>query len=157
MSLDLVVSGSGLPSPKRRLLRGSTVGTLAAAIAAAGCGLVDRSDRVKQIRTFTDMTGITSRLEDAKAQHQGRLTDVEATRLINLVQSGRDRWNYKFIYSSRQVGGSFSYVLISPGSDGRLESQDLEVYFAMAETEIHDDPARDIVFRDGNPVTLAGK
>lgn len=103
------------------------------------------------------MTEIASRLEDAKAQHQGRLRDVEATRIIGLVQGGRDRWNDKFIYSSRQVGGSFSYVLVSPGSDRRLESQDPGVYFAMPESEIHGNPARDIVFRDGNPVTLAGK
>jgi len=102
------------------------------------------------------MTEITSRLEEAKAQHQGRLTDAEAATIIDVVQGGRDRWNHKFIYSSRQVGGSFSYVLISPGSDGRLEFPDL-AYFTMPETVTHDDPARDIVFRDGQRITLAGK
>ena len=50
-----------------------------------------------------------------------------------------------------------TYVVVSLGADGKLDVPDLAEYFQLAESEIHGQPSRDIVFRDGVAVTLAGK
>jgi hypothetical protein len=47
--------------------------------------------------------------------------------------------------------------LVSKGSDGRLDVANVESYVDLPETQIHGDLAHDIVFRDGEAVTLAGK
>jgi hypothetical protein len=50
-----------------------------------------------------------------------------------------------------------TYILVSPGSDGILESEDDAYYLQLEQEDIRGVSTRDIVFRDGKAVTNAGK
>jgi hypothetical protein len=115
-------------------------------------------DRVRQIRTVADMQTIVAKIEALRRQMPDLKDDSAKVRgLILSISRGRDAWQHELLYFSQPAGSRFSYVLVSMGSDGKSDVADSQEYFAMAERIIHDEPWRDIVFRDGHPVTRAGK
>jgi hypothetical protein len=106
--------------------------------------------RVQQVRTFSDMQTIVAKLQQVLAGHAG-----DPNELISSVNGGRDAWGSKFRFY--QTGNRTHYVLVSWGSDRKPDSADPNQYFSLAVQDIRTQPWRDIVFRDGVPVTLAGK
>jgi hypothetical protein len=119
----------------------------------AGCA---KLDRIKQVRTVADMQTIASKIS-AQGPSGRLLNDQEAIHaLIRSVADGRDAWGNEYLYFTRASATGESYVLVSLGSDGKREYEP-DTYFSLRETAIHGDAKRDIVFRDGHLVTLAGK
>jgi hypothetical protein len=115
-------------------------------------------DRVRQVRTFTDMQTITGEIEALREREPGSLGDPSRIRrLVSATAGGRDAWHHKYLFLTKPTRTGLSYVLVSRGSDGKSDVTDPSEYFALSERIIHDEPWRDIVFRDGQPVTRAGK
>lgn len=115
-------------------------------------------DRVRQARTFADMQTIAGDIEALREREPGSLGDpARIQRLISARARGRDAWHHEYLFLTRDTATGLSYVLVSMGSDGKSDVADPREYFSMPEQVIHDQPWRDIVFRDGQPVTRAGK
>jgi hypothetical protein len=83
--------------------------------------------------------------------------DPRIRKLISETAQGKDAWHHKYLFFTRPGGSARSYVLISLGSDDRADFSNPEEYFTLPESFTHDKPWRDIVFRDGQAITHAGK
>jgi hypothetical protein len=143
-------------SEARRVRGSESVATLLLlAMLVTSCGPLER---MRQKRTFIDMQLITQRIEMLRRDSPGSLGNpIKMRALIGSIAHGRDAWGRSFLFFTRGAKGGPSYVLVSTGSDGRRDVGDESSYFTMPERIIHDEPWRDIVFRDGRAVTLAGK
>ena len=125
------------------------------ALALVGCGFYDAYQRAKQVRTYADLQTLARRIDQVFAEHP--LSSAEIEGILQEVNDGRDAWGNRFIFRSRVVRGKSSYLLISLGSDGRLDVEDASAYFSAPMSRVHGHSGRDLVFRDGQAVTLAGK
>lgn len=105
-----------------------------------------------QIPTFADMQAVAQAIQRSVEQ-DGSIPDGAALSILNSMNGGRDSWGNKILYVSRR-DPSFSFVLISPGSDGLLERDPLD-YFELEEVNIVGQFERDILFRDGRAITNA--
>jgi hypothetical protein len=127
----------------------------AACLLAAACS---RVDRVKQARTFADMQTLAGNIEELRRQTPDAPRDTpRMRRLISGTAEGRDAWGHEYLFLAEPAQVGSSYVLISLGSDGKADVADPREYFRLPESVIHDEPWKDIVFRDGRAVTRAGK
>jgi hypothetical protein len=79
----------------------------------------------------------------------GMVIDPPTTRPIDNVSK-----TYRLVYASK-AEPVFSFVLISPGEDGVFERDAPELYFDAPREDIVGRLERDIVFRDGEPMTIA--
>jgi hypothetical protein len=121
----------------------------------SGCGALDRG---KQVRSVGTMQAIVAKLEDVRRLGPTGLYDRPRMQaLIQSVERGRDGWGHELLYLVTAAQRGPSYVLVSLGSDGKLDVSDPVEYFNAPPSRIVDEPWRDIVFRDGKQVTLAGK
>jgi hypothetical protein len=119
------------------------------------CG---RLERIKQVRTVADMQTIVAKIEALRERAPSAISDTAQTRsLISSVAGGRDAWGNELLCFTKATATGVSYVLVSMGSDGKSDVADPQDYFTMPERTIHDEPWRDIVFRDGLTITRAGK
>jgi hypothetical protein len=104
------------------------------------------------------MERVVGAIEELRALQRRLPTQEEVDDIIfREVPSGGDAWGSPFLWRTRAESGEISYVLISCGSDHTLDLGDLDAYFKLRETKINLDTGRDIVYRDGRPVTDAGK
>lgn len=125
------------------------------ALALTGCGFYDAYQRAKQIRTFTDLQTIARRIDQSIAEHS--VSSAEAEGILKEVNHGRDAWGNPFIFKSTSIRSKFSYLVISLGSDSQLDVRDSDAYFTVPKCRVHGKSQRDLVFRDGEAITLAGK
>ena len=126
---------------------------LALGAICVGC---DYYQGAKQVRTYADMQTICGRLEQAR--RAGNLSEKAIREAVGNVADGRDAWANEFRWYTRKTSEGISYVLVSYGSDGRADLAESSGYFAMKEETRRLQPQRDVVFRDGLPVTRgAGK
>jgi hypothetical protein len=110
-------------------------------------------NEAKQFKTFFRMETVQGRLNRAAATKHALMEYSEAQKIISSDVNGVDAWGNALIYDHR---GSHT-LLISKGSDGRLDIPDITRYYSLAEVDIRQSPAHDIVWRDGLPITLVGK
>jgi hypothetical protein len=68
----------------------------------------------------------------------------------------RDAWGREWIIVRNAEGNLPRFLIISAGADGKLDVPRAEDYFSTPVSDIHREPDRDIVIRDGAMVTLAG-
>ena len=124
----------------------------------AGCRDPRRAlDETRQFKTYFRMEELQGKLNKAAAEHQGVLPESQARRIISNSGDGRDEWGQAFIYTRVSVRREFETLLISSGSDRALDSKSMLHYVEMNDTNITGDPSRDIVFRNGAPITRVGK
>jgi hypothetical protein len=135
----------------RRLMR---PGCLSLLMVLTACGLYDRH---QQIRTIVTMRAIATYLGDAIDSGKGSITEAAMRRTIDSVEHGKDAWGTPFAFRLNRINGRTSYVLVSAGSDGSFDVPDIGDYFRMAVHDTKSDPRRDLVIRDGELITLAGK
>jgi hypothetical protein len=111
--------------------------------------------RALQVRTFADMQvlskKITAHLEAGDRSREA----LEA--VVRSVNQGKDAWGNDLVLQIRDTDQSYSYLLISRGSDGRLDVASAAAYFDLQRVDIRRQYAEDLVFRDGVAVTVAGK
>ncbi len=104
------------------------------------------------------MQTIVAKIEEIRTQTPEFLSDqAKMHDVISRIAGGRDAWRHEFLYLARSTSRGVSYVLVSLGSDGKLDVAQLKEYFNTPEQFIHGMPWKDIVFRDGHPITRAGK
>jgi hypothetical protein len=118
-----------------------------------GCDPFKAWNETKQFKTFFRMETVQGRLNRAAATKHALLTESEALAIIRSDNNGVDEWGNELIYDH---SGAHT-LLISKGSDGRLDVPDVRRYYSLAEADIREEPAHDIVWRDGLPITLVGK
>jgi hypothetical protein len=114
--------------------------------------------RYKQIETYRLLSLITGQFDRS-------ISDMPAARRRTLARAiisryapgGRDAWGNPIVFYDRETDGRYDYVVVSVGSDGRRDVNEPDDYFRMGATNIHHSPASDIVFRNGLPITEAGK
>lgn len=131
--------------------------TVALAASLPSCGIRDGYVRAKQVRTFADLQVITERIDDAISKNRGMIQPSQAREVILGVNGGRDAWGNEILFHSNVRDGKFTYVLVSPGEDGKLDLASLDDYFGVPVSSVHGLGGKDIVFRDGQPVTMGGK
>jgi hypothetical protein len=78
-----------------------------------------------------------------------------ANSLVRAVHGGRDAWGNRIIFMSNEDPAHFIYAVVSPGSDGRL-NRSREDYFRMGRKDVKGLWDEDILFRNGEAITLAG-
>jgi hypothetical protein len=111
--------------------------------------------RALQVSTFAKMQTISAKI--ASGLKTGRRSPEEFRRIVSSVGGGKDSWGNEFLFDMRDTNKGFSYVLISRGSDGRLDLGSPSAYFDLQPCDIQGQYPRDIVFRDGIAITDAGK
>lgn len=116
-----------------------------------GCDAYWRISR--QIPTFADLYSSADELQLLVEKH-GSVSDAEAYRIIRKRNSGLDSWGNPIVFRAKS-SPQFSFLLLSLGSDGKLDVDDIESYFSHPREVIVGQFDRDIVFRDGKPVTIA--
>ncbi len=115
-------------------------------------GCDDYQQMTKQTPTFANLLNITKAIERV-VKSKGSISDAKAEAIINTV-TRLDSWGGDIIFRARR-GAGFSYIVVSLGRDRRLDVDDIDVYFELPQEDIYHQFDRDIVFRDGKPVTLA--
>lgn len=111
--------------------------------------------RALQVRTFADMQVISKKIT---AHLEGGDRSREALQgIVRSINQGKDAWENDFVLEIRETDQGFRYVLISHGSDGRLDVASPATYFDLQRVDIRRQYAEDLVFRDGTAVTVAGK
>jgi hypothetical protein len=122
-------------------------------ISLAGCRAYNGA---KQVRTIADMQSMCARIEDDKKRDRA-IDDAKIKILVGQVASGRDGWGHSIFVATRDAPTGRRYLLVSMGSDGRLDVNEPARYFDQAPADVREDATRDIVFIDGTQVTNAGK
>lgn len=126
-------------------------------LVTTACNPFAASGRAKQFRTFADLQVMAARLDEAISKSAGRLDANEASRIVASINGGRDAWGSQVIVHVESRDERVVYVLVSCGSDRKLDLPKVQDYFFMAPHDIHGQGEKDIVFRDGEPITRAGK
>jgi len=111
--------------------------------------------RALQVRTFADMQVISKKITAHLEAGDRSREALEA--VVRSVNQGKDAWGNDFVLQIRDTDQSYSYLLISRGSDGRLDVASAAAYFDLQRVDIRRQYAEDLVFRDGVAVTVAGK
>lgn len=138
----------------RHILAGLAAVTLCAVLVVAW-GTLSFARAGRQVFTFANMRIIAERLD--QAIQAGAHSRSELLPIVRSVNKGKDGWGRDFILELRASSLGVEYVLISTGSDGRLDLPTTADYFSLTESDVDGQYRRDIVFRNGQPVTLAGK
>jgi len=113
-------------------------------------------NQYQQTKTIANMRAITTRIDELRSR-KGVLTENDVRSEVIRVGGGTDAWGTKLTYAIRRSANGDSYLLISAGSDRKFDVADPGVYFETEPREVWTDPARDLVFRNGELITLAGK
>lgn len=117
-------------------------------------GLSFACDSRRQLRTFTDLQGASRAVKMEISEGQRVTPETIGSEIQTwLNEDGHDVWGNEIIYSVR----GDEWVIISPGADRELDFENIDAYFLMAPEDIRGEPDRDIVFRNGEHVTYAGK
>jgi len=132
---------------------------LAIALALAGCGLYDSFQQVsRQNPTFANIQAMSFAIE-AEIEEGGCIVIDRLEEIAERYNGGRDEWGNEFRFSIHNAddGGESrcSYVVLSTGRDGQLDVEKIEDYFSADVASVIGDFDRDIVFRDGQPLTIA--
>ena len=152
------------PDPPRRERRKALRVALAAiALIALGLGAWRLAVLYQHYRQLTEQLPTFANLQVVAAQIQRQLesnpglSDNEVRTMVRgFFGEFRDAWGDEIIYV-RKNRQDISFLLISPGADGKLDVKDPAIYFLVPRTEIIGQLDRDIVFRDGVAVTNGGK
>jgi hypothetical protein len=107
----------------------------------------------KQLPTFANLQEISRQLQ-YKVEAKGFFSQEAGMEIVQALNGGRDEWGHPFVLEVRSQP-EFSFVVLSPGKDGMLDVSDVSEYFEMETEDVVGQLDRDIVFRDGQPVTIA--
>jgi hypothetical protein len=129
------------------------IGTLIACGSSSTMEIYEHMHR--QLPTFVDMMNICGDLDKLSRGPSG-IPPVEARRIILRYNGGRDRWGTPLIFRQR-LALTFSYILVSLGSDRKQDVETLDRYFTSPKSDIVYHSERDIVFRNGLPITVASR
>ena len=113
--------------------------------------------RGRQVRTFVSLKIISSKIDKYLSDHKGYIPNKEAYKIISSVMNGRDAWGSHILYRSIKGASKFSYIIISLGSDKKLDVNNINDYFKLRKVDISGNGSHDIVFRNGEAITNAGK
>ncbi len=106
-----------------------------------------------QLPTFANLLSTSLAIQQV-VDKEGSISNGEASRIIREMGMGLDEWGSPIIFRARKEPG-FSFILISLGRDKSLDVDDIGQYFTHPQENIVGEFDRDIVFRDGKPVTIA--
>jgi hypothetical protein len=121
------------------------------------CDEIDALRREKQIKTYWALTRAGIELTELSRNRPLTPAMLEATVRRHLSDK-RDFWgNQVLILTKRTDAHVASYVLVSFGSDGRLDHDQQEEYFKLQPHSVRTSMALDVIVRDGQPISLAGK
>jgi hypothetical protein len=126
--------------------------------AGTGCFFVDAYQRAKQLRTYTNMQSICGNIRESRLEHGGTIDDATIEEILQSEAGGFDEWGHRLAYNSRRSeAGAVSYLLVSYGSDGKLDIEKIDGYYWAQPGSVVGHPERDIVFKDDVPLRGAGK
>ncbi len=123
-------------------------------VLAIGVGFVRRA---RQVRTFANLRLASELIEREVELERAASPEARIEGIVRSINKGRDSWGSPILVAVAPRSGRFSYLLVSKGADRRLDVARVRDYFAMPQVAIHGAYDADIIFRDGRPVTLAGK
>jgi hypothetical protein len=112
--------------------------------------------RTRQVRTVADMQIIVRDVEQITAH--GISPEEFRERALSRIKKWRstDAWGTPFVFEVRAGDGRVDYVLVSLGSDRSLD-REIDDYFLSSPGLGRGSADRDIVFRNGEAITNAGK
>jgi hypothetical protein len=109
-----------------------------------------------QINTSVRMIAICDAIERDTRRLDAATASARAQKIVLEHYGGLDAWHRPLLFVSRLEQGRFSYILVSVGSDGKID-RPAEQYFSLSRSDIRGLAERDIVFRNGQWVTNAMK
>src|SRR5262245_37271453 len=129
---------------------------LLVSISCVSCDDLDALRREKQIKTYWALTRAGLQLTELSRTRSLTPTMIEQAVKRNLP-GRRDFWGNQVLILTKGTGGHVdTYVLVSFGSDGR-QDVDQEDYFTMQPHSVRRSLRQDLVVRDGEAISLAGK
>ena len=108
---------------------------------------------IDQVSTFANVQAAALEIQE-HVDRFGPISDLEALGMIRRRDGGLDNWRNPMIYQSKAEPG-FSFLVISLGRDGALDTEAVSDYFDFEREDIYGDYDRDIVYRNSEPVTIA--
>lgn len=128
--------------------------TLLLAVSVLGLAVGVSCERQRQHDTWTDMTSTCQAIAIRRAEAGRPLSLAELRAAILIPSKGLDNWGHGLILIR---GGDEHYLLISLGSDGVAGVRNLSDYWKLPPSDIRTDSRKDIVFRDGESITMGGR
>lgn len=125
---------------------------LAVAVLSAVVGT--SCERQRQHDTWTDMSTTCDEIAARRAEAGRPLSVAELRAAILVPSKGLDNWGHGLILIR---GSDDHYLLISLGSDAVADVRNLSDYWRVPPSDIRADSRRDIVFRDGQSITMGGR
>jgi hypothetical protein len=114
--------------------------------------------RYRQLETYRMMSLITGEVDRSIDRIPPAQRASAVQQIINRhAKNGKDAWGNPILFYEQQKMNSYHYAIVSLGSDGRADFDGSAQYFVVSRKSIHNTPSSDIVFRDGLPITEAGK
>ena len=149
---------SALSAPRLRPSRWSrTAGFAVFALLGSSCDWASETrNRSQQISSYADLQEIRTKVESLPRAPTVEEWRLQISSAVQSVRGGRDRWGNPFEILVENIEGAPHYIVLSTGADGVRDLNEPEGYFQMSETNIKGAFDRDIVFRDGLAITLAG-
>lgn len=142
-----------IPSPRRSSY---FVWSLIVAITLVACDDLDALRREKQIKTYWGLTRAGLQLTELSRSRSLTPALIEESVARNLPDK-KDFWGNQVLIVTKITAGHIdTYVLVSFGSDG-LQDVAQEEYFKMPPHSVRRSLTQDLVVRDGEPISLAGK
>ncbi len=128
---------------------------LIVAVVLLGVGCYPWRQIFRQTPTFANLQAVSSRIDWLRAGWV-EVTEDQLQSVLAGINSGRDAWGNPILTAVRhRDDGQTDFLLVSPGSDGELDVESIDEYFELESVDIVGQFERDIVFRNGKPVTNA--
>ena len=120
------------------------------------CDDIDALRRERQIKTYWALT--RAGIELTALSRSQSLTTTMVKEAVGRHLSGRkDFWGNQILILTKTTDANVeSYVLVSLGSDGRQDRTEDE-YFYVQPHSVRASLKLDLIVRDGEPISLAGK
>lgn len=138
------------------LRRTSMVFLAAMVLVSSACDDIDALRREKQIKTYWRLTRA-----GLEIQELSRTQPLTAKSIGDVVtkhfSNNRDLWGNPIVVITKGTETRVdSYVLVSFGSDGQPDLEE-DQYFEVKPHSVRRSASMDLIVRDGEPISLAGK
>jgi hypothetical protein len=123
-------------------------------------GFTGAFQRSKQLRTYTDLQIISKNIEKySSAKPNSSILElneiIEAH--INKLHGGVDEWGMKIQYAVKIDNETIDIIIVSYGRDQQLDVELIRDYFDALPRRSAGAVDADIIFRNGIPISLAGR
>lgn len=109
--------------------------------------------KMRSVKTVASMQTVAAKIEQAHMR-AGKINSHDLEAAVRAVNRGRDAWGTPLVY---RLMPNNDYILVSAGPNRRLDVNDVNEYVKRTPLDSRWRTVDDIVFRNGQQITKAGK